>query len=69
MALFHTLQGASARAKKQARQMGVPLDNLSVWSSVADADDEWVFGPNPRLDNINQNVPQVDCRVMSILVI
>ena len=26
-------------------------------------EDEWVFGPNPRLDNIYQNVPQVRCPV------
>ena len=54
--------GASERAKKFGRKQGVQLGSLSPWSNrehrLACAND-WVFGPDPVLDNVYQCMPQV----------
>ena len=54
--------GASARAKSLGRRLGVQLDYLSPWSNrearLASPSD-WVFGPDPKLDNVYQCMPQV----------
>jgi hypothetical protein len=49
--------GASERAKKLGRKQGVQMGSLSPWSNRnarrACAND-WVFGPDPVLDNVCQ---------------
>jgi hypothetical protein len=50
--------GCRENAFKKARSTGVDLlvDN---GMHGADNDDNWVFGPDPALDNVYQNMPQV----------
>ena len=52
-----------ANAFKKARSSGV---NLLVENGMhgADNDDNWVFGPDPELDNVYQNMPQVSLHGM-----
>jgi hypothetical protein len=54
--------GASERAKKLGRKQGVQMGSLSPWSN-RDArlacGNDWVFGPDPVLDNVCQCMPQV----------
>ena len=58
--------GASVRAKKLGRHQGVPMGFLSPWSNrdrrIARAND-WVFGPDPVLDNVYQCMPQVNINI------
>jgi len=62
--------GASERAKKFGRKQGVQMGSLSPWSNReyrrACAND-WVFGPDPVLDNVYQCMPQVIQLVLSML--
>ena len=66
--------GASERAQKRARQQGISLGDLSVWSVESAAErcvidtpagpvrataDDWVLGPDRKKDNVHQNTPQV----------
>ena len=50
-------------AYKKARSTGIDLlvDN---GMHGADNDDNWMFGPDPDLDNVYQNMPQVSLRGM-----
>lgn len=53
-------QGASEKAVKKAKRIGVNLDVTNAWANDdEDGEECWVFGPNPILDNIWQCLPQV----------
>lgn len=55
--------GISTRVRKTAKREGVQLGDLSPWSNYTTAiacPDDWVFGPDPHLDNVYQCVPQVN---------
>jgi hypothetical protein len=52
-------QGASDKAVKRAKQIGVNLDVNNAWADDEDAEECWVFGPDRVLDNIWQCLPQV----------
>ena len=54
--------GASERAKKLGRKQGVQMGPLSPWSNRdrrRACENDWVFGPDPALDNVYQCMPQV----------
>ena len=54
--------GASERAKKLGRKQGVQMGSLSPWSNRdrrRACENDWVFGPDPALDNVYQCMPQV----------
>lgn len=52
--------GASDKAVKRAKRMGVNLDVVNAWApDDEDVEECWVFGPDPLLDNIWQCLPQV----------
>ena len=52
--------GASDKAVKRAKRMGVNLDVVNAWApDDEDVEECWVFGPDPVLDNIWQCLPQV----------
>ena len=52
-------RGDVQRAKTRAKKLGVQWDDLSPWSNFGRGPSEWVFGPDPILDNIYQCLPQV----------
>ena len=52
-------QGASDKAVKRAKRIGVNLDVTNAWADDKDGEECWVFGPDPVLDNIWQCLPQV----------
>ena len=47
--------------RKRARTEGVSLRGLSAWCDTDDDNvlEDWIFGPDPILDNVYQNLPQV----------
>ena len=53
-------RGASEKAVKRAKRIGVNLDVTNAWANnEEDGAECWVFGPHPILDNIWQCLPQV----------
>ena len=48
---------AKARAFDRARRLGVNMDVDCAWTT--ELPHEWVFGPDPKLDNVYLCVPQV----------
>ena len=52
-------RGASEKAVKKAKRIGVNLDFTNAWADDEDDEECWVFGPNSILDNIWQCLPQV----------
>jgi hypothetical protein len=60
---LRTSRSAAERqlTRKRARTEGVSLRGLSAWCHSADEDigRDWIFGPDPDLDCIYQNLPQV----------
>ena len=42
----------------------MPMKDLTVWSSIKDPDEDWVFGPCRAKDNVCQSTPQVNLHGM-----
>lgn len=57
-------RGANEAASSMSRELGVRLDVDNPWSPQNAPPDEWVFGPNPDLDNVWQACPQVSLHGM-----
>ena len=53
------VRGANEEACARARKLGVRLDMDNAWSPAKSPPDEWVFGPDPKFDNVWQACPQV----------
>ena len=53
--------GCKERALKKARSAGM---DLHFGNGVRGSDDNWVFGPDPALDNVHLNIPQVSLHGM-----
>ena len=47
------------KAEKLARQLGITLNNECPWIGLPNKDGFTPFGPDGRLDNIYQSLPQV----------
>jgi hypothetical protein len=46
--------------RKRAKREGVALRGLSAWCDTDEEElERWIFGPDPYLDNVYQNLPQV----------
>lgn len=43
---------------------GIPMKDLTVWSSIKDPDEDWVFGPSRSKDSVYQSTPQVNLHGM-----
>ena len=56
--------GASKNAQNRSSMFGIPMKDLTVWSSIKDPDEDWVFGPNRSKDNVYQSTPQVNLHGM-----
>ena len=51
-------------AKQQAQSYGINMDVECAWVGPPDQDGFTPFGPDPRKDNIYQNMPQVNLHGM-----
>ena len=51
-------------AKQQAQAYGINMDVECAWVGPPDQDGFTPFGPDPRKDNIYQNMPQVNLHGM-----
>jgi len=47
-----------------ARICGINLDTANAWHDDNDLSEDWIFGPDPNLDNVWQNTPQVNLHGM-----
>ena len=51
-------------AEKLARSLGITMTNECAWIGPPDKDEFTPFGPDSRLDNIYQSLPQVSLHGM-----
>ena len=49
--------GASKNAQNRSSMFGIPMKDLTVWSSIKDPDEDWVFGPSRSKDSVYQSTP------------
>ena len=59
MELNEKVSGAKATAQNRVRRSGVSLEFQTAWSNEGYSAGDWIFGPDPILDNIYQCLPQV----------
>ena len=58
MELNDKVPGAKVTAQNRARRSGVSLEFQTAWSNEGYPAGDWIFGPDPILDNIYQCLPQ-----------
>ena len=59
MELNVNVPGAKATAQNRAKRSGTSLQFQTAWSNEGYSAGDWIFGPDPALDNIYQCLPQV----------